>query len=660
MEFLSEISSEEKILINLIKIITNKSEFFTYLNSILINQNAFSFLGSFIYTLNKSIRTDKLSLRENQCVYRKAFLNENEITEYYKIYKSSNKKFHWNSFVTCFLENSEYLNSNEYNFNAIFIIEFKENSFGINIENFSLTQIKSEILLPAMSVFTIRNIIIIKNNQNQDIVQIELIKIDEDYLIEETNKNLIENKYNNNFNNNNNEIKNKIQEKQKVKSSNVIQKQIDKNLNIKLLKIYNNELILLNFFQKKYSSIFTYIKDNNNKFLLKFLIMGPKNSPYENGMYHLNLEILDEYPNKPPRVRFMTYIWHPNIVFKDGLVYDKILNNNWKSSYSIIDVIEIIFEILIKPDKNIFLTGNKEAFTEYFNHNEKFIKNATEINKKYAMNYRSYLLSKSLRNDKDKNIIHNYNDNNYINNYNFTFNNKGIDFLNAVDKKMILSTDALVTRESGIKFNDRLSKTKERYNENFYDIDDNNYNKIKNNYKSDNDDLYTDKKSQTSKISFINSDDKFNSLKRRKFSSKNYSNENVNIIKDIITPLTPLKKIGDKKSSKQEIIKIDLRDKINSSCHSKSNKSLRSLEIENALNFMNLSEKSIIDKSDFAFELEEEGKIKYRNFKVKNSLNISGITPLNERVKYEKEIEADNNNYEIDFDSKKDIDISYI
>ena len=31
---------------------------------------------------------------------------------------------------------------------------------------------------------------------------------------------------------------------------------------------------------------------------------------------------------------------------------------------------------------------------------------------------------------------------------------------------MILSTDALVTRESGIKFNDRLSKTKERYNEN--------------------------------------------------------------------------------------------------------------------------------------------------------------------------------------------------
>ena len=41
----------------------------------------------------------------------------------------------------------------------------------------------------------------------------------------------------------------------------------------------------------------------------------------------------------------MTYIWHPNIMFKEGIVYNKILNNNWKSSYSIINVIESIFEM---------------------------------------------------------------------------------------------------------------------------------------------------------------------------------------------------------------------------------------------------------------------------------------------------------------------------
>lgn len=36
-------------------------------------------------------------------------------------------------------------------------------------------------------------------------------------------------------------------------------------------------------------------------------------SPYENGVFHLELFLPEEYPMAAPKVRFMTKIYHPNI-----------------------------------------------------------------------------------------------------------------------------------------------------------------------------------------------------------------------------------------------------------------------------------------------------------------------------------------------------------
>lgn len=46
---------------------------------------------------------------------------------------------------------------------------------------------------------------------------------------------------------------------------------------------------------------------------LRGSFIGPPGTAYEGGTYEINIEIPNEYPFRPPVMKFATKIWHPNV-----------------------------------------------------------------------------------------------------------------------------------------------------------------------------------------------------------------------------------------------------------------------------------------------------------------------------------------------------------
>ena len=78
-------------------------------------------------------------------------------------------------------------------------------------------------------------------------------------------------------------------------------------------------------------------------------LMGPTESPYENGVFYLDINFPAEYPYKPPRVTFITRIYHPNINSSGGICLD-ILKEQWSPALTIAKVLLSICSLLTDPN----------------------------------------------------------------------------------------------------------------------------------------------------------------------------------------------------------------------------------------------------------------------------------------------------------------------
>ena len=68
---------------------------------------------------------------------------------------------------------------------------------------------------------------------------------------------------------------------------------------------------------------------------LRGTIAGPPDTPYEGGTYVLEIKIPDTYPFNPPKVRFVTKIWHPNISSVTGAICLDILKDQWAAAMTL-------------------------------------------------------------------------------------------------------------------------------------------------------------------------------------------------------------------------------------------------------------------------------------------------------------------------------------
>jgi ubiquitin-conjugating enzyme E2 A len=110
---------------------------------------------------------------------------------------------------------------------------------------------------------------------------------------------------------------------------------------------------------------------NDDVLTWEAVIFGPDDSPWEGGTFKLLLEFSEEYPTKPPSIKFLTNMYHPNI-YADGKICLDILTNQWSPIYDVHTVLTSIQSLLSDPNPDS--PANAEAARLYTENVQEYYK----------------------------------------------------------------------------------------------------------------------------------------------------------------------------------------------------------------------------------------------------------------------------------------------
>jgi ubiquitin-conjugating enzyme E2 D/E len=109
----------------------------------------------------------------------------------------------------------------------------------------------------------------------------------------------------------------------------------------------------------------------------KARIHGPPDTPYEQGIYDLQITLPENYPFTPPTVKFVTPIFHPNIAPKSGSICLDILKDKWAPILTLAKTILSIRSLLADPNADDPL--NSEAAALYKSNRQQFNQKVREM-----------------------------------------------------------------------------------------------------------------------------------------------------------------------------------------------------------------------------------------------------------------------------------------
>lgn len=159
---------------------------------------------------------------------------------------------------------------------------------------------------------------------------------------------------------------------------------------------------------EKENTVTVWMIDNNIRHW-KGNIKGPIDTCYQGGVFIIDIVIPDDYPFKPPKMKFDTKIWHPNISSVTGAICLDILKNEWTPALTIRTALISLQALMCAPvpddpqdaqvasqyisDINAFNASAKQWVTEYANP-EKNIQN--KIKELTEMGFSEYDCMKAL------------------------------------------------------------------------------------------------------------------------------------------------------------------------------------------------------------------------------------------------------------------------
>ena len=119
-------------------------------------------------------------------------------------------------------------------------------------------------------------------------------------------------------------------------------------------------------------------KDENDNFICA--IQGPKDTPYQNGFFRLDITFPNNYPFSPPKVKFITPIFHPNISGTEICL--DILQDSWRPIITLGALLVSIRSLLNDP--NFSSPLNSDAASLHGKNKKDYDKKIQEMVQKHA------------------------------------------------------------------------------------------------------------------------------------------------------------------------------------------------------------------------------------------------------------------------------------
>eukprot|EP01114_Cavostelium_apophysatum_P024320 TRINITY_DN947_c0_g1_i1.p1 TRINITY_DN947_c0_g1~~TRINITY_DN947_c0_g1_i1.p1 ORF type:complete len:228 (+),score=88.74 TRINITY_DN947_c0_g1_i1:238-921(+) len=131
--------------------------------------------------------------------------------------------------------------------------------------------------------------------------------------------------------------------------------------------------------------------DDNSLMEWRIFIQGPPGTDYEAGVFKAHMNFPDEYPNAPPKMKFMSEMWHPN-VYPDGTVCISILHTpdpmnpqereeeTWRPIQTVESILVSVTSMLSDP--NFSSPANVDASVELRKKPEEYKKRVRKLAEK--------------------------------------------------------------------------------------------------------------------------------------------------------------------------------------------------------------------------------------------------------------------------------------
>ena len=157
-------------------------------------------------------------------------------------------------------------------------------------------------------------------------------------------------------------------------------------------------------------------------------IPGPKGTPWEGGLYKINLKFPEDYPVLPPKCVFEKKLFHPN-VYPSGAVCLSIINDeeDWRAGLKVKDILLGIQDLLANPNNKS--PAQKEAFESYNKKSDEYRRKVREQAKECAPrleDFKRHLNKNNNDTEKDGNKTTNNNSTNNTTGNNGTQNQNGV------------------------------------------------------------------------------------------------------------------------------------------------------------------------------------------------------------------------------------------